>query len=148
MDLTLDIRTAQNVLVAYEPASLGERILATVLDGVVVIVYLFVCVQVLGEWLDVTGIAPFVLVMLPVLLYHLLWEVLWDGQTPGKRAVGVRVARVDGAQPTLGQYVVRWLLRVADVTLSSGTVALLAVALTARSQRLGDLAAGTTCSTR
>ena len=55
-----------------------------------------------------------------------------------------RVARLDGAQPTLGQYVLRWLLRLVDISASSGVVALISVAVTKHSQRLGDLAAGTT----
>ena len=56
----------------------------------------------------------------------------------------LRVARLDGAQPTLGQYALRWLLRFVDVTLTSGVVAVVAVSATRRQQRLGDLAAGTT----
>lgn len=143
VDSALDIRTAQNVLVAFEPASVGERLLATVLDGVVVAAYLIVGAQLLESW-NLTGTAVFVIFALPIALYHLAFETLLDGQTPGKRALGLRVARLDGVQPTLGQYVLRWLLRWVDVSLSGGTVALLAIVLTPRSQRLGDLAAGTT----
>ena len=145
MDLSFDIRTAQNVPLALEPASLGDRVLATVVDVLVLTAYVALVVVVGFGWLGVPDApAVVVAVALPALLYHLLFEVLLDGRTPGKLALQTQVARVDGAQPTLGQYLLRWLLRLVDVTLSSGSVALVSVALTRRSQRLGDLAAGTT----
>lgn len=144
MDDRLQIQTAQNVALAVAPAGLGERILAWAADTALWIGYALLLFWVLGsfdadaEWLVV------LLVAVPVLLYHLLFEVFFDGQTPGKRLLKVRVARLDGAQPTLGQYLVRWLLRFVDVTMTSGTVAVVAVGVSQRSQRLGDFAAGTT----
>lgn len=143
MDLSLDIRTAQNVPLALEPASVGQRILATLIDGLLIAAYAFTMLVTLGQTQGGQTVV-LLLVGLPILLYHLLFEVFLDGQTPGKLALKLRVARLDGAQPTLGQYLLRWLLRLVDVTISSGVVALLAVALTPRAQRLGDLAAGTT----
>lgn len=143
MDLSLDIRTAQNVPLALEPASLGQRILATLIDGALVVAYGVTMLVTLGQ-MAAGETVVLLLVGVPILLYHLLFEVFLDGQTPGKLALKLRVARLDGAQPTLGQYLLRWLLRLVDVTVSSGVVALLAVALTPRAQRLGDLAAGTT----
>ena len=146
MDLSIDIRTAQNVPLAVEPASLGERILATIVDGLVMAAYYFLVTVVLFTWGGLGDSATFTIVLLvaPLLLYHLGFEVFLEGRTPGKLALKTQVTRLDGAQPTVGQYLLRWLLRLVDVTLSSGTVALLSVALTKRSQRLGDLAAGTT----
>ncbi|MDT0630409.1 RDD family protein, partial [Rubrivirga litoralis] len=144
MDDRLQIQTAQNVALAVAPAGLGERILAWAADTALWVGYALLLFWLLGragadaEWLVV------LLVAVPVLLYHLLFEVFFDGQTPGKRLLKVRVARLDGAQPTLGQYLVRWLLRFVDVTMTSGTVAVVAVGVTRRAQRLGDLAAGTT----
>lgn len=146
VDLTLDIRTAQNVPLALEPASVGERILATVIDGVIVAAYLFLVTIVGFGWLGVPFTTALVVVLVgaPLLLYHLLFELFLEGRTPGKLAMKTQVARLDGAQPTLGQYLLRWLLRFVDVTVSWGAVALVSVAVTPHSQRLGDLAAGTT----
>ena len=146
MDLSLDIQTAQNVPLALEPASVGERILATLADGVVVVAW-YVLVGVVGfGWLGVGDSMALIvlLVLLPATLYHLLFEVLFEGRTPGKMLLKTQVARLDGAQPTLAQYALRWLLRWVDVTATSGLGALLSVVLTKKSQRLGDLAAGTT----
>lgn len=142
MDDRLRIQTAQNVELALAPAGVGDRVLAWLADAVV--------------WASAAGLTLFavgdalgpvlltVLVVLPVFLYDLLFEVFWDGQTPGKRLLQLRVARLDGAHPTLAQFGLRWLLRWIDVTFSSGSVALIAVAATKHAQRLGDVAAGTT----
>ena len=144
VDLSLEIRTAQNVPLALEPASIGERILATILDGILATAYVIAALWI-GAEIGIDSIAVFVLLIgVPYLGYHLAFEVFFEGRTPGKMATRTRVARLDGAQPTLGQYLLRWLLRFVDLSFSSGVVALLSVALTKRSQRLGDLAAGTT----
>lgn len=92
---------------------------------------------------DAAGVLG-VLVYVPMLVYHLAFEVLLRGQSPGKRLVGLTVVRLDGTPPTPMQFVLRWLLRWVDVTLSQGVVAAFAIAVTRHGQRLGDLAAGTT----
>lgn len=145
MDLSLDIQTAQNVPLALEPASLGQRILATLADGVIVGAWWFASTAALAASGLFNSTAGFILlVVLPVFVYHLAFEVLFEGRTPGKMLLKTQVARTDGAQPTLGQYLIRWLLRFVDVTISSGTAAVVAVAVSKKSQRLGDMAAGTT----
>ena len=143
MESRLEIQTAQNVALAVAPAGLGERILAWLADIVIVAGYVWMMAWLLSE-LD-AGTPGFILgIGLPVLLYHLLFEIFFEGQTPGKLAMKIRVARLDGAQPTLGQYAMRWLLRFVDVTFTSGVGAVISIAVTQRAQRLGDLAAGTT----
>jgi uncharacterized RDD family membrane protein YckC len=137
------IQTAQNVELALAPAGVGDRILAWLADVAVWAGYALLVGFTLSESGAPEG-AVLALVVLPVALYDLAFEVLFEGQTPGKMLLRLRVARLDGAQPTLGQYALRWLLRWVDVTASSGTVAVLAISLSPRQQRLGDVAAGTT----
>lgn len=146
MDLSLDIRTAQNVPLALEPASVGERALATLADGVIVVAWWVLGAMALFGWLGLAESTAVIVVVLvgPAFLYHLAFEVFLEGRTPGKLLLKTQVARVDGAPPTLGQYLLRWLLRFVDVTATLGTAALTSVVLTKRSQRLGDLVAGTT----
>ena len=146
MDDRFLIQTAQNVELSLAPAGVGERMLAWLADTAVWGGYAFAAVWALDA-LDMLGASDMPIVVavgLPVLLYHLAFEVFFEGQTPGKMLLRLRVARLDGAQPTLGQYALRWLLRFVDVTLSSGTVAVLSVSLSRRQQRVGDIAAGTT----
>ncbi len=140
----MEIRTAQNVPLALEPASAGQRIVATVIDGAIGIAWIIAVSWILGEF-GVGSFTAFILIAwLPPFLYHLVMEVVFEGRTVGKLVMRTRVARLDGAQPTLAQYLLRWLLRLVDVSITSGVVAVVSVALTKRSQRLGDLAAGTT----
>ena len=143
MDDRFLIQTAQNVELSLAPAGVGERMLAWLADTVVWGGYAFAALWALDR-AGTPETAVVAVVVLPVLLYHLAFEVLFEGQTPGKMLLRLRVARLDGAQPTLGQYALRWLLRFVDVTLSSGVVAVLAVSLSRHQQRVGDLAAGTT----
>ncbi len=143
MDDRFLIQTAQNVELSLAPAGVGDRMLAWLADLAVWGGYALL----MGWMLSRAGagdVAGIVLVLVPVLLYDVAFEVLAEGQTPGKMLLKLRVARLDGAQPTLGQYALRWLLRFVDVSLTSGMVAVVAVSATRRQQRLGDVAAGTT----
>ena len=140
VDDALVIQTAQNVDLAFAPAGLGERIGAWFVDALLGVGYVVVMV-----WLQApsSGNAAAIILFSPLLLYHLVCEVLFEGQTAGKRLLQIQVSRVDGAAPSLGQYLLRWTFRFVDVTFSSGVVAVVSVAATQRSQRLGDVVAGT-----
>ena len=144
MELSFEIQTAQNVPLAIEPASAGQRIAATVIDATLGFAWIYLA----GEVLQAAGARSMFTTItgmyVPPLLYHLVMEVAFEGRTLGKMALKTRVARLDGAQPTLGQYGLRWILRLIDVSVSLGLVALVSVVVTRRSQRLGDIAAGTT----
>jgi uncharacterized RDD family membrane protein YckC len=144
MDDAVIIQTAQNVDLAFSPAGLGERLLAWLADALIGAAYWIAVIWLFSEVGAPDGATAMVLVMLPPLLYPLLCEVLFEGQTAGKRLLRIQVARLDGAPPTLGQYLLRWMLRLLDVTFSMGVVAVVAIAATSRSQRLGDVVAGTT----
>ena len=135
------IQTAQNVGIDFEVAGLGDRAIAALLDYFLLFCYL-IPAGLLAAEIGSTAVA--VLLYLPVFLYFLLCEIFLEGQSIGKRVRKLKVARLDGAPPTLGDYVVRWLLRFVDLDLSLGAVALLTVFINGKGQRLGDVAAGTT----
>ncbi|MBN2426023.1 MAG: RDD family protein [Calditrichaceae bacterium] len=145
---TIRVQTAQNVDLEYEIASIGDRILAYLLDAVFLIAYLVVVMIItaiiFGSGLDHRYIGWIFLLLLPYLFYDLLCETLMDGQSFGKKLRQIKVIRIDGSQPTLGNYLLRWLLRLVDIGLSYGGVALLTILINGKGQRLGDLAAGTT----
>jgi uncharacterized RDD family membrane protein YckC len=136
------IRTAQNVLIDYPVAGLLHRILAFIIDifilGTYAIVVLFIIVQsgMQEQWI-------MLLFYFPMFFYDLFFEILMNGQSLGKKALDLRVVRVDGSNPTIGNYLLRWLLKPIDI-LFSGSVAVSCILLTRFGQRLGDLAAGTT----
>jgi hypothetical protein len=85
-----------------------------------------------------------ILAMLPVTLYHFLSETFMNGQSFGKKIVGIKVVKLDGTQPGVGSYALRALLRIIDVNLFDGIIGIITVAVSKKSQRLGDMAAGTT----
>jgi uncharacterized RDD family membrane protein YckC len=135
------IRTAQNVEIDFEVAGLGDRVLAAMIDYFLLICYVL-ALMIFAGFFD--SQALLVVGALPYLLYFLVSEVFMNGQSIGKRIRRIKVVRLDGGQPTLGQYLLRWLLRFIDIDLTSGLAAVATVLVTDTGQRLGDLAAGTT----
>jgi uncharacterized RDD family membrane protein YckC len=139
---TVRIQTAQNVFIEYQPASIGDRILAALIDYVTLYSYVILVSIILGS-MEVNEIWIYIGVLgVPFLFYDLVLEVLLDGQTIGKKARNIKVVKLDGTQPTIGSYLLRWLLRPIDVFFS-GAVAILTISINGKGQRLGDLAAGT-----
>lgn len=138
--------TAHHIQIRQRPAGLGDRILAQIIDSFIMGFYaLMVSVMVYGILkLEENSIALISLLILPFLLYHLLFEIFMNGQSIGKRAMSIRVVQLDGSKASVGSYLVRWLLRPIDLTVSSGGIAVLCVLLGGKGQRLGDIAAGTT----
>ncbi|PVW15695.1 RDD family protein [Marixanthomonas spongiae] len=139
------IETAQNVNIVQHVAGVGDRILAFLIDSAIMFIYIVLIFFLLG-FLDFYSDSFLLImtVMLPVLLYHLLWEQFWNGQSPGKAVMKIRVVKLDGSKPAFSNYLIRWLLRVVDITILNGAVALVVILFNGRGQRLGDLAAATT----
>ena len=140
------IETAQNISITQNAAGVGERILAFIIDVVIQVFYLII-INYLLQGIDMDGRQQWVYILvmgLPIFLYALLWETFWNGQTPGKAILQIRVVKIDGSKPAFSNYVVRWLLRLVDITFTSGSVAVVTILLNGKGQRLGDLAASTT----
>lgn len=140
------IETAQNISITQNVAGIGERILAYLIDILIMFAYVILILFVISG-LEMDGREEWVfmlIISLPLFLYFLIWEVFWNGRSPGKAALELRVVRMDGTKPHLSNYLVRWLLRLVDITFTSGSVAVITILLNGKGQRLGDIAAGTT----
>jgi uncharacterized RDD family membrane protein YckC len=140
------IETAQNVNIVQNVAGVGDRILAYLVDSVLIGIYI-ITIVILMSWLEMDDDLSFIIIMtvgLPIFLYHLLFEMFWNGQSPGKRVMKLRVVKIDGSKPAFSNFLIRWLLRIIDLTLTSGAVALVTILLNGKGQRLGDIAATTT----
>src|SRR5687768_7461337 len=99
---TVRIQTAQNVFIEYQPASIGDRILATLIDSVTIYSYVIMASFLLGA-LEVNEIWVYIVILgVPFLFYDLVSEILLDGQTIGKKARNIKVVKLDGTQPTIG----------------------------------------------
>ncbi|NCC09555.1 MAG: RDD family protein [Bacteroidia bacterium] len=139
------IITGQFVRISQTPASIGERFIALLIDLFIIGIYFFSLVALLNKVhisQDMRYLFIFLVILLPVLLYSFLWETFNQGQSIGKRLMNIRVVKADGSTPSISAYLLRWLLFVIDVPLTSG-LGVLVILLTKNSQRLGDLAAGT-----
>ncbi len=140
------IETAQNISISQNTAHLGERMLAYIIDSFIIGVYTILMILLLASLdIDFADMWALYLVLgLPAFLYYVLLETFMDGKTVGKSLVHIRVVKLDGSKPNFSSYFVRWILRILDVVISSGGVAVLTILLRGQGQRVGDIAAGTT----
>ncbi len=143
---TVKIQTSQNIDIDYEVAGLGERVLARLTDlGIAIgLAIVLVILAAITSWNEVFVIALIVVYLVAFVFYDLLCEVFFNGQSLGKRVMKIKVISVDGARPSFGQYIMRWLFRIVDFGIGSGVCALIAVAVSDKKQRIGDMVAGTT----
>ncbi|NJN27557.1 MAG: RDD family protein [Cyclobacteriaceae bacterium] len=141
---TVNINTSQNVQISYELAGLSDRIYAYLLDAFIIgtATLLLMMILIFSGWLDSS---PFSLIIatIPAFLYHLVMEISMNGQSVGKKVLKIKVVKLNGSQATLGDYLLRWIIRPIDVMIYGG-VAILCITLGGKGQRLGDMAAGTT----
>lgn len=143
---TIRIQTTQHTELEYTLAGVGDRLIAYLIDLLLYIAYgvglgvVMYKTSLLNFW---SGAWVLVLI-LPILFYQLLCEIFMNGQSIGKRIRSIRVISLDGKQPTVGQYLIRWIFRIVDDMIGSGLVAIVCIALSEKAQRLGDMLAGTT----
>jgi uncharacterized RDD family membrane protein YckC len=144
--------TPEAVALEFRTANLGSRILAYLIDMVVVVAGILAglfAVALLGQASDV--VVPdwvaltIVLVLLPAwwLGYFIAFETLWRGRTLGKAALGLRVVTKEGAPVRFRHATIRGLLGLVDFLVLGGFLAVVFILFTRDNQRLGDLVAGT-----
>ncbi|WP_312991737.1 RDD family protein [Chryseobacterium flavum] len=146
------INTSQNVNISFNTASVGERMLAFIIDllikvaFVVIVFYLFFNIFDLGyllSGLDQWSImAIYIVLTFPAQIYPLVLESLMEGQTPGKKIMKIKVVKIDGYQAGFGDYLIRWVFRLVDISFA-GVVGLISMIVSRNNQRLGDIASGT-----
>ncbi len=150
---SIGVETTQHVQLNYNPASVGDRLLAFLLDAFVLAGY-YLLMQILVGALTESNIVSsealeeqyWVLILIYTIIpffYHLVFEVMWNGKSFGKWAMNLRVVRVDGTNPTFGNYLIRWMFRLVEITFTTGLVAFITVLVNGKGQRLGDIAAKT-----
>jgi uncharacterized RDD family membrane protein YckC len=157
-DDILNIETPENVAFGYQIAGIGSRFLAALVDTllitllqslVILILFLFLNALFdfslddlgdLGSWLfAAAGLLAFTFYW----GYYIFFEMIWNGQSPGKRWVGLRVLRADGTPVTLSESIIRNLVRLVDFLPAYYGIGVITMFIDERSRRLGDLAAGT-----
>jgi uncharacterized RDD family membrane protein YckC len=144
IDSSVGVQTPEGIEFVLFPAGFPIRVCAWGIDCCIkgmVIFGLLVVVNILhkaiGVWLYL--ILNFVLDW----FYHAAFEVLWNGQTPGKRVMGIRVVRSDGSPVNPGASFLRNLLRFADGFLYLYLIAFLCMSTSRGFRRFGDWAGDT-----
>lgn len=152
------VRTPENVVFRFRLAGLASRLAAAAIDYLLVAFLIGVIAGGLGILAVVSGLvlpgvgtfasagvlaALLLSIFLVLFGYFSFFEVLWNGQTPGKRALGLRVVKDLGQGLTFADSLVRNLVRIADILPGFYGVAALSVLLSERNKRLGDHVAGT-----
>lgn len=146
----LEVETPDHVVLRYDLAGAGNRGFAALLDFLIASLIAFTANMILlllgaaspGGLLLFSGLALIVTLVL-IWGYFILLEWLWNGQTIGKRAYKLRVINEDGSPARFTQVLIRNLLRLADFLPAFYGLGVLVIVISPKSQRLGDLAAGT-----
>jgi uncharacterized RDD family membrane protein YckC len=162
IDTSVEIVTPENISFRYWLAGPVRRLPAYLIDLVIQVLVVAVAFSGLGLGFTIGGLAGsywglFLIALFPVhWFYGGLLEAVWNGQTPGKRAMHIRVVTIDGQPIRAWQAVLRNVLRAVDamplapllpvspeLALPLCAVGLVSASLNDRFQRLGDMAAGT-----
>jgi uncharacterized RDD family membrane protein YckC len=138
----VSIATPEGVELELTLAGLGSRLIAAMIDVAIQIAVLVAAGLLLRPTGDL-GAALFAIASFLVIFgYDVLFEVLANGRTPGKRWTGLRVVRAGGRPITLVRSALRNVLRLIDVLPFAYTVGIVAIFATRNNQRVGDLVAG------
>jgi uncharacterized RDD family membrane protein YckC len=160
VDRTLDVRTPESIAFRYELAGLGSRFLALLVDQVIQIAVLIALwagivlglsrAVLSGAVARSTPIPNSIVIAMTVIIvfaiffgYFIVFEAVWNGQTPGKKLLGLRVVRDGGYPIDFGASLIRNLIRVGEQLLGYYILAAISALISAENKRLGDVAAGT-----
>ncbi len=144
---SIEITTPQNVQIDYQLASLGQRIFAFAIDFVIIVlvyaaVYIWAFVQNTSDN-DLKYLLFQLFAFLWLGFYSLFSELIGNGQSIGKLAMGIRVIKLNGDELQFYDYFSRWSMRIIDIYFSIGSIAMLLIASSRNAQRIGDIIAGT-----
>lgn len=159
----IQIATPFNIDIEFEIAEFHKRLLAYIIDFALLFLYyksmLALLVNGFGLYYESLGFIILV-ILIPLLFYTPVSELLMGGQTVGKRILNLKVVSLDGGEPTLGQVLLRWFMRFYEwgciifvlfwgnimgigFLLLGGITSIIIIVLNGKSQRLGDIVAGT-----
>lgn len=164
---TLQLTTDHNVPIEVELATVGQRLVAVLLDVVIMVAYFVIMTLIMSvifissfnfdnyDEISVWQILFMIIVYLPFVLYTPLLEYLTKGQTVGKMAMGIRVTKKNGENAKFKEYFTRWLFRPIEfyiilsaqggllLLIASAFFDILIASVSGSNQRIGDFMANT-----
>lgn len=112
----VSVPTSFNISLEFDAPGLGRRSLSLFIDMLVQYLYIILVSYIMSvlywgrdEW------ALWLILLSPVFLYHLIWELTSNGQSIGKKMTKLRVVSINGGRPSVSQLLIRWLLRISDL---------------------------------
>jgi uncharacterized RDD family membrane protein YckC len=145
------IDTPEQIALELPLAGIGSRSLALVVDsllqfGAIILILLLLLLAKLSDTQLFSGIGAIVFALVPFLIqwgYFTLFEIFWNGQTPGKQVAQIRVIKESGRPITIVEAIARNLVRTIDMLPGVYAVGLICMLANKRNKRLGDYVAGT-----
>lgn len=136
----VEIKSSHNIVLQFQLASPFERVVSTIIDYFLLLLFFFF---INITFIDNNNLIPYIGITI-FSVYHPTMEFLWNGQSVGKKIMGIQVIALDGKPVTLKSYILRWVFRVLEVVATLGTMAVVAIAVSGKNQRVGDFFADTT----
>ena len=145
------VTTPENVRIEYELAGAASRAAAVLVDtllqgGLIALIFFIWYLLAEARMRIAAGVGMAIIIIAFFLVfwgYYVFFETIWNGQTPGKRYLGLRAIREGGLPIDLSCAAIRNLVRIIDFLPQFYIVGIISILCTHNSKRLGDLAAGT-----
>jgi uncharacterized RDD family membrane protein YckC len=141
---TIEINTPQSVVISYRLAGLGERLLAFTIDLVIVVIACLIAFLISSIVFDNANrdIIIIICFVIPLSTYHLISELISNGRSLGKRILQIKVIKINGEKASAFDFLIRWVFRLIEILFSLGTIAVILISSSSRSQRIGDIISG------
>ncbi len=146
----IDVSTTQNVIIQYETAGFLLRFIAWLIDTSILGIFFAILIYMLVSFgvfntnssrvFTILGGVIFVIRY----LYSLFIEVITNGQSIGKKIVGIMVIKLNGNSLNTSDYLIRWAYRTIDFGMTFFSVGTISILMSEKNQRLGDMIANTT----
>jgi uncharacterized RDD family membrane protein YckC len=121
----IKVQTSFNIDVEFDIPEFYRRLLSLFIDMLIEFFYIRIIFAILSSIARNSNMydsdtnynvgALALLMFLPVMIYHVVLEITMNGQSIGKKIMGIRVVNENGGRPAISQFIIRWLLRVSDV---------------------------------
>jgi len=123
----IKIQTAFNIELEFEIPEFHRRLFAWAIDVVMQILYYKIATTILSRSLTLADVSSeggqynlwglYMMIIVPIFAYHLICEITMNGQSIGKKLLGIRVVSENGGRPAVSQFIIRWLIRTGDYTI-------------------------------